>query len=539
MRRFILPATCIFLFGVLLGTTLVDSFFVDGDASNLRKVEEAYSVIVNRYVDGVDADALTQSAIYGMLDNLDPHSTYISRSEVQSVQAGFEGEFGGVGIWYEVVADSPRVSSVVPEGPSARAGILPGDRIVAIEGFSAVGDSTRTVQRRLRGKIGTDVSVAVKRRGVDELLPFTIVRGSIPLFSVDAAYMLDDRTGLIRMGRFAATTHGEFMEKVDELQAAGMERIVVDVRDNPGGVMEAAVRIADEFLPAGYDIVETKGRRGSTTRVERSTDGGRLETTPVIVLVNENSASASEILAGAIQDNDRGLVVGHRTFGKALVQQQFQLDDGSVIHLTVSRYYTPSGRLIQTPYEGADMSGYLAQKFENAYVLDAERLPDSLTFSTRTGRVVAGGGGILPDHIVDAEASSPYAHPLLGAVTRTMADIRFVRDLFDREQDAWRVRWDGREAEFMQSYEVDDALLASFWRFVDDGRILSGQSATGDSAARTAVGPPLRILLKARIAQNLFGIAAYYPVIQAVDVDLDVVAESWPEAVAFAEPYAR
>jgi len=530
MRRLILPAVLLFLFGVLLGSTLVDTFLATGDTSSLRKVEDAYSFIVSKYVDQVDTDRLTEQAIYGMLEDLDPHSTYISREDIREVQEGFLGEFGGVGIWYEVVADSPRVSSTVTDGPSEKVGILPGDRIITIAGRSSTGDSTRTVQKRLKGAVGKPIDVTVKRRGFAEPLPFTIIREKIPLYSVDTSYMLDERTGVIKIGRFATTTYDEFMEKVAELTQSGMRRLVVDLRNNPGGIMETAVRITDEFLPAGFDIVETRARDQSTGRKQRSTNGGQLESVPLIVVVNENSASASEILAGAIQDNDRGLVIGERTFGKALVQQQFSLDDGSVLHLTVSRYFTPSGRLIQTPYEGADMSAYLAHKFDNVYGLDTTSLPDSLSYSTRSGRVVAGGGGILPDHIVEPDSTTALAHPLMRALNRSMGDIRFVRDLFDREQDAWRARWSGSQQEFVAFYEVDAGLKRSFWNFVERDALLAEQDVAADDASKAAIDETLSVLLKARLAQNLFGSAAYYPVIQQLDIDLQVAQESWPEA---------
>lgn len=534
MKRLILPAAIVFLFGVLLGTTLGDAFLRTPDSAQLRKVEEAYRLIAGRYVDDIDTDKLTESAIFGMLEGLDPHSNYISAAEIQAVQDGFRGEFGGVGIWYELVADTPRVSSTVPEGPSERAGVLPGDRIVTINGTSSVGDSSRTVQRRLKGAIGTDVSITVKRRGADDDVPITITRGRIPLLSVDAAYMLDDSTGLIKIGRFATTTHREFMESAAELTGLGMQRLIIDLRNNPGGIMETAVAIADELIPEGFDIVSTRSRDRSIVRTERATRGGLLERIPLLVLINENSASASEILAGAIQDTDRGILIGERTFGKALVQQQFPLDDGSYIHLTVSRYYTPSGRLIQTPYEGADMHDYLERKFENAAILDAEKVPDSLRYSTAAGRTVAGGGGVLPDRIVQIDSSSVLLDPLFRRLNARIADIRFVRDLFDREQDAWRSRWESDQDRFMSAFSVDAALMNRFWEFVDSQDLLGSYASNVTARDRARVEPSLKILLKARIAQNIFGSSAYYPVIQPLDTDLMVARDAWPDAVAFA-----
>ncbi len=527
--RYLLPAAFVFLIGVLLGATIWERYLDVADTSSLRRVEEAYRLIESRYVDDVDVERLSESAIYGMLEGLDPHSAYIPKEEIQGVQDGFRGEFGGVGIWYEVVADTPRVSSTVPDGPSEKAGVQPGDRIVAVNGSSSVGDSSRTVQRRLKGRIKTDVDIMVKRRGVSDPVAITITRDRIPLYSVDTAYMLDEATGVIKISRFATTTHREFMDKVAELRERGMQRVIVDVRNNPGGVMEPSVRIADEFLPAGFDIVSTRSEDRNVKRTERATSGGRLENTPVIVLINENSASASEILAGAIQDNDRGLLIGERTFGKALVQQQFPLNDGSYMHLTVSRYYTPSGRLIQTPYDGHDLSNYLDRKFDDTWVLDGERLPDSLRFETRSGRVVAGGGGVFPDHFVEPDSTSLLRHPLFRGLNAQIADIRFVRDLFDREQDTWRERWPDR-ADFVQSFEVNQKLVRDFWTFVADQGLLSGAGAPeATSASRRAVEPLLKTMLKARIAQNLFGSSAYYPVVRSLDVDLQVAQQMWSE----------
>ena len=346
----IVPAIALLLFGVVLGVQF-DSYVTSDDAlKQFEKMKRAFAIINGRYVEPVEAGNVAEEGVKGMLNSLDPHSSYIPPEQVADTRDRYKGSFGGIGILFEP-GDTARVISPVAGGPSEKVGIMAGDRIVEIEDSSAIGLSANGIQDRLKGKIGTEVTLTVYRPLSDKRLTFTIERDEIPLYSINSSYMIDDQTGYIEIGRFAMSTYDEFMKKVDDLKSEGMERLVLDLRNNPGGVMKSAVQIADELLGRPVTIVETKGRSSEMNRTLRSQKGGELSSQPVIVLVNGQSASASEILSGALQDHDRALLVGRRTFGKALVQKQFELNDGSLLQMTVGRYYTPAGRLIQTPYE--------------------------------------------------------------------------------------------------------------------------------------------------------------------------------------------
>ena len=372
----LLTAVVIFLGGALIGSTLESAISKDDVAAQLKKLERAYAIVTSQYVDEPSGEKLTESAIEGMLSTLDPHSAYISAADLSEVREGFEGSFGGIGVWFEVVNDTPRVSSVIADGPSESVGLRAGDRIILVDDSTAVGPASRRIQYRLKGKIGSPVKIAVARRNVDGLIDFEITRGKIPLYSINTAFMIEEGTGYIRIDRFAATTHAEFMQKVAILADQGLKRLLIDLRSNPGGVMDPAVRISDEFLGAGQSIVETRGRTEAIQRIEKADGGDALETIPVIVLVDQFSASSSEIVAGALQDNDRALIIGQRTFGKALVQQQFPLNDGSVLHLTVARY-SPVDELIRRR-GGADGSSTTNE----LQVTVNSTLPDSVKFET-------------------------------------------------------------------------------------------------------------------------------------------------------------
>ncbi|PSQ78801.1 MAG: S41 family peptidase, partial [Bacteroidetes bacterium QH_7_62_13] len=395
-KNHILPALALLLFGAVLGVQF-DSYVTSDDAlEQFKKMKRAFAIINGRYVESLDAADVAEEGVKGMLNSLDPHSSYIPPEQVRDKRDRYEGSFGGIGILFEP-GDTARVISPVADGPSEKAGIMAGDRIVEIEDSSAIGLSANGIQDRLKGKIGTEVSLTVYRPLSDKRLTFTIKRDEIPLYSINSSYMIDDRTGYIDIGRFAMSTYEEFMKKVEKLKGKGMDRLVLDLRNNPGGVMKSAVQIADELLGRPVKIVETKGRNSDMNRSLRAQEGGVLAEQPVIVLVNQRSASASEILSGALQDHDRALLVGRRTFGKALVQKQFELTDGSLLQMTVGRYYTPSGRLIQTPYEKGNREAYLKNKTDNwreaVYNVSEykDSIPDSLKYETEHGRTVFGG----------------------------------------------------------------------------------------------------------------------------------------------------
>lgn len=549
-KTYILPAVAILMLGAVLGVQLESAFFSDEDTySQLRKLEKAFVIINRQYVDPVQSSKVAEQGIAGMLEELDPHSSYISAEEVREVQESYRGSFGGIGIWFEMVEDTAQVVSPITDGPSEKVGIMPGDRIVAIEDSNAAGPdaSSDDIQRRLKGPIGTDVTMTVKRPGMDQEMTFTITRDEIPLYSIDGAYLIDDKTGYIKINRFAMTTHEEFRDSLRVLKEQGMERLVLDLRNNPGGVMQSAIRIADELLGSGHTIVKTKGRDRNMNNEFDASSGHSFETEPVIVLVNGNSASASEIISGALQDEDRALIVGQRTFGKGLIQKQFELTDGSMLQMTVGRYYTPAGRLIQTPYKNGDVTDYYEQKFANydkATYSPSEykdSIPDSLKHTTDHGRTVFGGGGILPDYVVTPDTSR-----LFRAVVGNGLDRLFVLDWFRQNEQRLRDTWTNRRQAFIDAYTVDDDMISAFWTFAEE----KGISLTSDPAEvaeqdgvflraeATQEKQRLKTYLKARIAGRLYGGRASIPILNTVDPDLEQAMQLWDRAERLAAYHA-
>ena len=544
---FIFPALFLFGIGTLLGVKLEDALSTKDTIEQLRKLEDAFLLIDKRYVEDVNADQLAEGAIQGMLDDLDPHSSYISAKEIAEIQESYQGSFGGIGIMFEVPNDTALVITPIEGGPSETAGLRAGDRIIGIGDSTAIGLTDRGIQRKLKGPIGTEVDVTVQRFGAPEPLTFTITRGEIPLYSVVGSYMVDDQTGYIRVTRFAQTTYDEFKEQLEDLRAQGMRRLVLDLRDNPGGIMDGAVKIVDELLADDRTIVYTKGR-AVPNQLFRSSEPGSFETEPVIVLVNARSASASEIVAGALQDHDRALIVGQRTFGKGLVQNQFPLPDGSVLQMTTARYYTPSGRLIQTPYEGGDLEDYYKEKFADyrESLFDPskykERVPDSLQFQTDHGRTVFGGGGILPDFVIPPDTMMA---PTLQAAFSGALDPVF-RTWFSRHEASIRDNWADREAAFTENYTVSDAQLDEFWQLaqtehdftltsdesavdVENGVLLSSDVAAHDEAVEQYI--------KALLARQLYGTDAAIPIFNAINPVFQQAVGLWDRAAQLASYY--
>lgn len=402
------------VFSLVAGAWLNQLISGDNIYDQLNKFKDVLSMAQKSYVDDVDTGKLTESAIRGMLDDLDPHSVYISAKEMQRVKEEFQGSFEGIGVEYAVLNDTLMVVTPIVGGPSEALGIEAGDKIVKINDTSSVGISQADVPKKLRGPKGTHVRVTIARAGMSKLLEFDIVRDKIPLYTVDASFMFNDEVGYISVTRFAATTHSEFAEAVNKLKKEGVKRLILDLRFNGGGYLDQAFKMVDELLPKGKKVVYTKGRRPEFNEEYISSGSAKFADVSLVVLVNNASASASEIVSGAIQDWDRGLVVGESTFGKGLVQRQFDLSDGSGFRLTTARYYTPSGRLIQRPY-GDDKVKYQREAFERNEE-DGENIKhlaekDSARpkFKTAGGRIVYGGGGITPDYIVKAERLGEYA----------------------------------------------------------------------------------------------------------------------------------
>ena len=545
--------------GLLVGVQVQDAVSGSEDVEQLRKIEEAYEYISRAYVEQVDSAQLAEDAIEGMLAGLDPHSIYISAEEMARVRESFDAGFDGVGIYYEFVEgrqdkDTLVVLMPIAGGPSDEAGLQPGDRILQIDGETAVGIDQDGVQSRLKGPRGTKVALKVKRPGYRETLDYTITRDRVPLETVIASYMVDDETGLIKLQRFARTSHDEVKAAIEELQAQGMKRLVLDLRGNAGGLLDQAYQIADEFLGAGEMVVYTDSRHPSNRSQYRATAGGVYETQPMIVLVDENSASASEIVAGALQDHDRAYLIGRRTFGKGLVQQQFPMTDGSVLQMTVSRYYTPSGRLIQTPYEvgGGEEAYYQAkvairEAVEDQLAPDGGKVdasafgadvPDSLVFKTDGGRLVYGGGGVLPDFIVEADTLAPALRTVIGK----NLDNEFARYEIERRGAAFRQQWEGRENEFVRSYRLPAADFDLFLSYAADHGtpVVAERSsdANEDVLVRSeveAVRGDIETRIKAFMARRLYDADAFYPVVGQIDPSLQEAMRHWREAQSLAQ----
>lgn len=548
-KLLILPAIGLIAIGIVLGMK-VDAVVSSTDTfEQLQKLQDAFVLINRQYVDDVDSKQIAEDAILGMLEDLDPHSIFISAEDIPDVREEYQGSFGGVGIWFEVVNDTARVMSTITDGPSEKAGVMPGDRIVAVDDSSVIG--VPRLQDYLKGPIGTDVVMTVERLGVTEPIDFKIKRDKIPLYSVDASYMLDEQTGYIKISRFAATTHQEFLDGVAELRSQGMERLVIDLRHNGGGVMESAVRMVDEMLEGGKTIVSTRSRIPQYNESLSSTRGGILENEAVMVLVNSNSASASEIVAGALQDHDRALIVGRRTFGKGLVQRPFNLSDGSVLQMTISRYLTPSGRLIQTPYANGDYEDYYTEKFESlrasAFTLNdyIESVPDSLKYRTTHGRTVFGGGGILPDYFIPVDTN--YAKVLVAVRNRGI-DFRFTQDWFGQHEQEMRDQWGTQQDEFLASFEVDDTMWDAFVEYINendefvtltsDAAEVSEEDGVFALADLNANQDFFRTYIKGFFVRKLYGSEAAIPVFNQLDNEITEAMKLWDRAEQLASYYA-
>ena len=464
-------------------------------------------IIEEKYADSVDVDKLVEYSIGRMLEKLDPHTAYIPYQKQEYFKSHLEADFQGIGIEFDIINDTLYVISPIHEGPSDKAGIRPGDKIIKVDkrNVASMNLSNEDVYDMLRGKKGTHVRLQVQRRGESRLMTFDIIRDNIPNYSVDASYMINDHVAYLKINRFAKNTYEEFFGHLKKLKTSGMTSLILDLRDNGGGLMKMAVKMADEFLPVGRKIVFTKGKNELYNNTDLSTEGGHFESGALLVLVNENSASASEIVAGALQDNDRAIIVGRRTFGKGLVQLPIDLDDGSELRLTISRYYTPSGRCIQKPYSGTIEDYHLEHVTRNsaAEMLHPDSIPlqDSLAFRTLSGRIVHGGGGIVPDYFVPkdtAEVTNLLIHIWNRDVLR-----KYCIEYVNENREAFE---NSSLAAFKTTFVVSDDMFEDLLNRARSEDIKVNKKEFSKSRSY------MEVTMKALIARGLYGREAYFEI---------------------------
>lgn len=492
-------------------------------APQLQKLVEVYRFLARYYVDEVEMAPLVEQAIKGMLDELDPHSAYLDAEQMESVAASFDGEFSGIGVEFNILRDTIIVVNTIAGGPAERVGVRPNDRIVRIDTLDAVGMRQVDVPKHLRGRTGTRVAVDVVRRGVGERLHFVMVRDRIPLNTVDAAYMAADGIGYIKVNRFGRTTMSEFREAYERLGRPA--KLILDLRGNGGGLLEQAIGMAEFFLPRGAQIVSTEGR-GVPPRTFRAQSDGEDLDGALVVLIDEVSASASEIVTGAVQDWDRGVVVGRPSFGKGLVQRQVSLGDGSAVRITVARYHTPSGRVIQRPYEKGKREEYYLdhlRRYDDA-VRDSLDAAAPAFRTLRSGRTVRGGGGIRPDILIDVDTTE-YSQYQAQLIRRGVVN-EYVGVLMDSRRDSLQRLYPTFER-FDEAFEIDDATLRGLTELGAE------RGVAPDEAGFAVSAELLRVQLKALVAQRLFGTEGYYRVVNRLR------SEAFREAVSLLEAWEQ
>lgn len=482
-----------------------------GSDSPMRKLQIAEMAINNLYVDSVDEQKLVEDGIKGMIEKLDPHSSYMTAKEVKEANEPLQGNFEGIGVQFNMVEDTLLVIQPVIGGPSERQGIIAGDRIVSVNDTAIAGVSMpkEEIMRRLRGPKGTKVNLGVVRRGIADTLRFVVTRDKIPVKSIDAAYMIRPGIGYIRIGSFGAQTHEEFCQSIMKLTGEGMQSLILDLQENGGGYLHAAVAIANEFLDNNELIVYTQGRRVPRNEY-RAQGNGLFEKGKVVVLVDSYSASAAEIVTGAIQDQDRGLVVGRRSYGKGLVQRPIDLPDGSMLRLTIAHYYTPSGRCIQKPYEKGKKGDYamdVVNRLKSGELMheDSIHFVDSLKYYTlKEHRVVYGGGGIMPDYYVplDTTKYTRFHREMSARSLIINASLRYV----DQQRKALKKQYP-TFARFQQEFEISAS--------VTDGILAEAEKQNikpkDDEELKTTM-PYLKLQLKALVARDLWDTSQYFAV---------------------------
>ncbi|MEN8228022.1 MAG: S41 family peptidase [Bacteroidota bacterium] len=485
-----------------------------------NKISSALQYILNEYVDTVSMANLNESVMPAMLEKLDPHSIYIPAREFQKFSEPLVGNFSGIGVSFNMTEDSVAIINTIPNGPSEMVGVMAGDRIIMVDDSIVAGVNMPSddIVKMLKGPKNTVVRVTIYRRGESEPILFEITRDDIPIYSVDVAYMVDDKTGYIKISQFAQTTYREFMEAVEKLKSQGVEKLILDLRNNGGGIMEAATMIADQFLEEGQLIVYMEGRSRPREN-DYATSRGILKDDKLVILVNESSASASEILAGAIQDNDRGMVIGRRSFGKGLVQEEMRFTDGSAVRLTVARYYTPTGRSIQRPYENGKEDYYhdFSDRMQRGELehKDSIKFDDSKKFITPGGKTVYGGGGIMPDVFVPVDTTGASEYYSRARSLGLM--YRFAFFYIDRHRGSLE---QFTTPEDIEAYLDDQDILPQFINYAKEKGI---QPDNDDIKTSKLI---LEKTIKAYVARNIIDNDGFYPIIADIDNVLQVAIDT-------------
>ncbi|MBR3710988.1 MAG: S41 family peptidase [Bacteroidales bacterium] len=498
----------LFLNALLLAAITVFAQQPSKTQTSAQKLGTTLYLIDNFYVDTVNLDKVVEDAIIAALKELDPHSAYLSKKDLEKANEPLVGSFEGIGVTYQLIRDTITVIGPTPGGPSEKVGILAGDKFVKIDGEDAFGKKVDTeyVQKRLRGKKGTKVTVTVKRGNDKELMDFEIIRDKIPLNSINASFMMENKVGYIKLDRFAQDSDKEFKAAMEKLQAQGMRSLILDLRSNSGGYLNTAIDMVDEFLKADQLIVYTEGLH-SKRQEWRSTDKGMYTEGNLVVLIDEGSASASEILSGAVQDHDRGVLIGRRSFGKGLVQRPFNLPDGAAIRLTTARYHTPTGRCIQRPYEKGTEDYYkeMTKRLEHGEYFHADSIhfPDSLKYKTDKGRIVYGGGGIMPDIFMPADTS--FNSKLYTNLIRKGILNKYTVDYAMAQRETIKSQFQEFN-KYNQQFQVTDAMIMDIRKQAEKEKITWNEEEYKRSEKY------IKLQVKALIARNVWEMQQYYEV---------------------------
>ena len=529
MKKYLLPTLTVI--GVALGITIGMALCQKANAQRIvyqngqwkleqTKVDRLLQLMENAYVDSLNIDSITDEVMAELVQKLDPHSSYIPKEDLEMVNSELAGSFSGIGVQFSIQQDTVRIVAVIAGGPCEGVGVLAGDKIVSVDDSTFVGKkmNNEKVMKTLRGPKGTQVKLGILRAGVNEPLSFTVTRGDIPVHSVDAKFIIKPNIGFIRVNKFGETTYKEFIAALADLSSKGADRFIIDLRENSGGYMEQAIRMANEFLQRGDLIVYSQGR--AYPRYEATANGGgRFKQTPLVVLIDNFSASASEIFAGAMQDNDRATIVGRRSFGKGLVQQQMPFDDGSAVRLTVARYYTPSGRCIQKPYTLGEQEDYakdLEERWEHGefYSADSIHFSDTTTYRTKNGRIVRGGGGIMPDVFVgrDTTLNTPWYNRCVNLAYTYQFAYKYT-DTHRKELSKFK------DWQSLEKHLLKQDLIPQFVAFAEEKGVEPNEAEIQKSR------PLMTRLLNAYIVRDVLGDEGFFPLFERDDEITKVAVE--------------